>query len=133
MKEIEIFLKGNNDEFVLLFLDDKEIGVINNKLTIELPNKSHNIYVKYGDKKSNTLKLVNVPKGDYFLEIDKTSKVIFTDPLRLLRIVFFMFLSSFCFHKAFGVGYIVFGVYILLTVITVFVNWNKLFVRKIKR
>ncbi|WP_158974973.1 hypothetical protein [Cellulophaga sp. L1A9] len=70
-------------------------------------------------------------KGQFHLEITKMSKVLYASPFRLLRILFLLFITSFCFHKTIGIGYSVFAVACLLIAAIMYLNWNKLVLRKV--
>lgn len=133
MKKLNIIVKETNNENIILYLDNKEIGPIKNKMNVDLNNKSHSIYIRYGDKKSKNLELKDLDRSEYDVEINKISTVIFSSPFRLLRIIFLLFMTSFCFHKAFGIGYYVFTITCLIIAVTMYLNWNKLVIRKIDK
>ncbi len=133
MKKLNIIVKETNNENIILYLDNKEIGAIKNKMNVDLNNKSHSIYIRYGDKKSKNLELKDLDRSEYDVEINKISTVIFSSPFRLLRIIFLLFITSFCFHKAFGIGYYIFTITCLIIAVTMYLNWNKLVIRKIDK
>ena len=130
---LNITVKENHNQEVNLFLDDKNIGLVNGEFNkeIDINEKKGIIHFTYNDKKSLPLKLDN--KEEIYLEIDKAFNLNNISFLATLRIIIPLFLMCFCFHKAAGIGYYIFGVVIVLFTVIFFLNKDKLMFREVKK
>lgn len=130
MKTININLKSKINQPITLFLDNKELGILTNKMEVELTENSKTIYAKYGDKKSNAFPIKILGKNDFNIDVIQTSDMIGSSMWHVLRILFFLFLTSFCIHKAIGIGYYVFSLGLIGITVMFALKWKNIIIRK---
>lgn len=130
---LNIIVKGNNNQKFTLFLNDEVLGTFSNNYSkeIQVSNSINHLYFEYNGKKSNVFKLDSKDEN-YQLEIDKAFKMSQIPPTIILRILIPLLMMSFCFHMAFGIGFYVFGIVSLLLIVLTLLNKNKLFIRKLQ-
>ncbi len=121
MFRLKITIKERILEKVTVYVDDREVGVIHDEIDVELPDEPRVVYVKYGEKTSNTLKLKNRSNKEYKVQISRMNQI-----GRWLLVFFNLFLTSFAAHMSIGIGYYVFISVSLLLFIMMYLNRGKL-------
>lgn len=131
---LKITVNEKIDHEINVFLNNENLGIITNELHKEmaLDTNKNTLYFTYSDKKSNVLELKN-SQEDQSLEISKAFSLKQIPPSMILRVLLPLFMMCFCFHKALGIGYYLFGIVSILLCVMLVVNKNKLVIRPVKK
>ncbi|MFV0565096.1 MAG: hypothetical protein ACK5NB_04590 [Flavobacteriaceae bacterium] len=129
MAKVIIEITNSKNQTVTAYLNDEELGKVEQKMEIGLTAQTNTLYIKYGNKnkKSNTLKLKNTGNEQLYIKVDSIFQI-----ERMLAPLIPMVFSAFCFHKAAGVGYYAFAVMFILFAVIMYLNRDNLMLKKLK-